>query len=277
MHRESTPGSASPNGRIAREGNKMNINDQMLSKKHLLKVKDDVAKLKQVVTDMNISVMEHHHRIKAQLVDDTKLNITVELLETAVSERIQQAVAAVEHRLKPKIKKRFKEKEFKKYLEQKAGRIEFHKAIAGLYEKTDQLQHQFDYGAPTAMNHKIEAIGERKADQAFVEEQLSEKIDKAMFDALLDRMNKLEEVITSRRMSIKSPGTGKGKSQVSNSPLVDEDPDSPDSIKKKPDLDAEEVEEDDPVMAEESDEQRGRSKEEMEGFKKKLEEQDNKY
>ena len=50
-------------------------------------------------------------------------------------------MASVEHRITPKIKKRFKEKELKKYLEQKAGRIEFHKAIAGLYEKTDSLQH----------------------------------------------------------------------------------------------------------------------------------------
>ena len=94
-----------------------------------------------------------------------------------------------------------------------------------------------------------------------------------MFEALLDRMNKLEEVITSRRMSIKSPGTNR-KSNASNSPspLADDDPDSPDSIKKKPDLEADEEEEQDPIAGEESDEPRGKSKEEMEGFKKKLEE-----
>ena len=64
MHRNSTPGSESPTGR-SRDMNQLNINDQMLSKKHLIKVKNDVSKLKQIVTDMDISVKEHHHRIKA--------------------------------------------------------------------------------------------------------------------------------------------------------------------------------------------------------------------
>ena len=112
-----TANSASPSGREGSQAKKMRINDQMLSKKHMLRVKDEVSKIKVVVTDMNIKVNEHHHQIKSNIVDDEKLRITVELLESALDQRMQQAIDKIENKLVPKIKKRFKMKELNKLLE----------------------------------------------------------------------------------------------------------------------------------------------------------------
>ena len=98
-------------------GPALSLPDQMLSKKAMLKVKDEVSKIKELVTAMQMKVDSHHTQITTEIVDNTRLNITVELLESSFEERMRQLLINMESTLKPKIKKRFKEKQLKKLLE----------------------------------------------------------------------------------------------------------------------------------------------------------------
>ena len=65
------------------------LNDQMLSKKHMIKVKDEVLRMKELVSTMKITQDEHHQKILNEIVDDQKLSITLELLENAFEERMK--------------------------------------------------------------------------------------------------------------------------------------------------------------------------------------------
>ena len=56
-------------------------------------------------------MLEQGHKLDTQVVNETKLNITIELLERAIDERISQNVESIQQRLVPKIKKRYKEKQ----------------------------------------------------------------------------------------------------------------------------------------------------------------------
>ena len=100
-------------------------------------------------------------------------------------------------------------------------------------------------------------MGYKKADATVVEEQLAEKVDRVLFEGLLDRFNKFEEMLLTKRM--KSP---KGKSSL--------DPSSPSSHKKTDGAEGEE-DADDGVGAD-SEEGRLEEKAAMESLRNKLEE-----
>ena len=92
-------------------GPKLLLNDQMISKKYVTKVRDDMNRVKEVLSEMQIKVLEQGHKLDTEVVNETKLNITVELLERAIDERIVQNCESIKQRLVPKIKKRYKEKQ----------------------------------------------------------------------------------------------------------------------------------------------------------------------
>ena len=97
-----------------------------------------------------------------------------------------------------------------------------------------------------------------------MEEQLAEKVDRSLFEGLLDRFNKFEELLLAKRT--KSP-KGKGSSVG--------DPSSPSSIKKTEGGAADAEEED--LLGDDSEEGRLEEKAAMESLRNKLEDQDKKY
>jgi hypothetical protein len=51
----------------------LQVNDQMLSKKHLNKVRDDIKKVKEIVSEMQINVSTHNFKINKDMIDNEKL------------------------------------------------------------------------------------------------------------------------------------------------------------------------------------------------------------
>ena len=54
----------------------------MLSKKVLNKVKDDMRRMKEILSEMQINVGTHNFKINKDMVDEQKLKIAMELMES---------------------------------------------------------------------------------------------------------------------------------------------------------------------------------------------------
>ena len=55
-------------------GPKLLLNDQMISKKYVTKVRDDMNRVKEVLSEMQIKVLEQGHKLDTEVVNETKLN-----------------------------------------------------------------------------------------------------------------------------------------------------------------------------------------------------------
>ncbi len=62
-------------------GSKFNLSEAMMNKKHLNKCRDEVKKMKQVMTELQQYVQQHQLLINRELVNEDKLKITAELLD----------------------------------------------------------------------------------------------------------------------------------------------------------------------------------------------------
>lgn len=153
----------------------------MHNQKQFAKCKDDIKKLKQLVSDMHVYVKEHQHEIAQNLVHDTKLKITVELLENTFDERMKRELEKLHDRMKPKIKKRVKMKQIESKLLTKTNLHIFNKEVSRLDDKLQLLQDTVDHKLP-AMEYKFERELNNKASAADVESLTETKADKEFVD-----------------------------------------------------------------------------------------------
>ena len=59
-----------------------------MNKKHLEKARRDIAKVKNIVVEMQSYVQDHQVQIKQNLVSEDKLKVNFELLEAQLNERV---------------------------------------------------------------------------------------------------------------------------------------------------------------------------------------------
>ena len=69
-----------------------------------------MKKMKEILSEMQINVGTHNFKINKDLVDEQKLKIAMELLESQLDYRVSTALSSVEQRILPKVKKRLKMK-----------------------------------------------------------------------------------------------------------------------------------------------------------------------
>ena len=69
------------------QGQKFNLAESMINKKHLQKARDDIKKVKHILSEMQGYVQQHEITIKQDMVNEDKLKITFELLESQIKER----------------------------------------------------------------------------------------------------------------------------------------------------------------------------------------------
>ena len=196
-----------------------------------------MKKMKEILSEMQINVGTHNFKINKDLVDEQKLKIAMELLESQLDYRVSTALSSVEQRILPKVKKRLKMKQLKQLFLEKMGRADAMAQIERLDVKIDQMDNKFEYGMPPAMLQRLENFNKQKADKEEVGEILKSKVDQTAFESLIDRLNRVEELIASNK-KLKSPRGGK----KTDSP---DDPGSPDSIKKGEGAEEEEEEDED--------------------------------
>ena len=91
--------------------NKFSLVEQVLNKKHMDKARADIRQLKEIVGEMQINVTSQGTKINTELVDEMKLQITMELLEQQFDDRCRHGLQLLEDKFKPKIKKRVRDKD----------------------------------------------------------------------------------------------------------------------------------------------------------------------
>ena len=69
-----------------------------------------MAKIKEIVSDMQISVQTHNFKINKDMIDNEKLTMILELNQSEFEMRQRVELEKIEHKLLPKIKKRIKMK-----------------------------------------------------------------------------------------------------------------------------------------------------------------------
>ena len=141
---------------------------------------------------MHVYVKEHQYEISQNLVHDTKLKITVELLESAFDERMKREVEKLHDRMKPKIKKRVKMKQIESKLLTKCNLHVFNKEMNRLDDKLQLIGDTVDHKLP-AMEYKFEREMKNKGSVEDVKELRETKADQEFVDSLVLRLNKIEE------------------------------------------------------------------------------------
>ena len=131
-------------------GPKFNLSEAMINKKHLNKAREDLKKIKEILSEMQIYVQEHQVKIQQELINQTTLNITTEMLEEQTDEKVAKEIQKLEDRLRPKLKKRIKMTDIDSKLLNKVNMIDFMKQI----ERIDNTVQVF----ADKVDHKLPAI-----------------------------------------------------------------------------------------------------------------------
>ena len=118
-----------PDGRPTVKGGKYSLVEQMLNKKKVDKSQRDIARLKGIVSEMQMVVTENGVKIDENLITEEQLKIAIELLSNEFTHTLNIKFGASEEKMKQKIKKRLKIENYKEYLKHKVGTEEFYKQI----------------------------------------------------------------------------------------------------------------------------------------------------
>lgn len=96
-------------------------------------------------------------------------------------DRLKREITILEEKLKPKIKKRLKEKSLQQKLLHKVNSEDFHKQVERLDNVVQVLQDKVEYRLP-AMDYEFKRTLKVKADRAWVEELQTKKADISIID-----------------------------------------------------------------------------------------------
>ena len=70
-------------------GGKFTLAESMMNKKQFSKAKEDIKRIKGIVAEMQVHVSQHHVRIQDDLIDEDRLKISIELLESDFERRLK--------------------------------------------------------------------------------------------------------------------------------------------------------------------------------------------
>ena len=100
--------------------------------------------------------------------NETKLKITVELLESAFDERMKRELEKLHDRMKPSIKKRVKMKDIESKLITKTNLLIFNKEVSRLDDKMHLLSDTVELKLP-AMEYKFDRELKNKGNREDIE------------------------------------------------------------------------------------------------------------
>ena len=114
------------------------------------------------------------------------------MLEEQLDEKLNKELIKLEDRLKPKIKKRIKMGDIENKMANKVNMIDFMKQIERIDNNVQVFCDKVDYKLP-AMEFEFNRSIINKAEKESVEKLKAEIVDKAQFQGIVDRINKIEE------------------------------------------------------------------------------------
>jgi len=78
--------------RVHKEPQKFSLTEAMVSQKQLRKQTQEIVKIKEVLTEVQIYMQKHEAQMTGEMVDDIKLKVTIESLRNEIEIRLDLAL-----------------------------------------------------------------------------------------------------------------------------------------------------------------------------------------
>ena len=138
--------------------------EHLISKKGLAKAREDITKIKGIVSEMQVNVIKHGVEIETNMVTEESLKVALELINNEFGLLLDRRLTVAVEALKPKIKKRVKLSEYKDYIKSKVSGEEFQKQIERLDSQIQIMEDKLDFRLP-ALEYNFTRDLKKKADK----------------------------------------------------------------------------------------------------------------
>ena len=139
------------------------LGEAMVSQKKQRKHASDLAKIKELLAEMQIYVQKHHTSITQDLVDDTKLQVSIESLRNEMEIRYELALKQFQDKFKLQLNNFVEKEELNNRLFEKLHKREFEKHFDRLNSTCSYLDTRVTNAIP-AMKYDLDTRLKGKAD-----------------------------------------------------------------------------------------------------------------
>ena len=185
------------------------LGEAMVNQKKMKNTTKDLAKIKEVLAELQIYVQKHHVAISSDLVDDIKLKVTIESLRNEMEIRYELALKQFYDKMKVKMENHVTKEDLDERMYEKLHKREFEKHFERLNSTCSTLETRVQNAIP-AMKYDLNNGLKNKAEQKDLDAMKSDKAGMDFVMRLVNRINGLEEQMVGK-------GVGKGRSSSASS------------------------------------------------------------
>lgn len=164
----------------------------MVSQKKQRKHASDLVKIKELLAEMQIYVQKHQISINKDMVNETKLKVSVESLRNEMEIRYELAMKQFQDKLKIQMQNFVTQEELNDRLYEKLHKREFEKQFDRINSTMSYLDTKVQTAIPS-MKHDLDTRLKGKADQRSMLDILQEKASAETVKIVVERLNKLED------------------------------------------------------------------------------------
>ena len=168
------------------------LGEAMVSQKKMRKHASDLVKIKELLAEVQIYVQKHHQSITQELVDETKLKVSVESLRNEMEIRYELALKQFYDKLKLQLQNFVDKEDLNNRLYEKLHKREFEKHFDRLNSTCSYLDTRVTNAIP-AMKYDLDTRLKGKAEQRDLDAIEKEKASISFVEQVVKRLNKLED------------------------------------------------------------------------------------
>lgn len=169
----------------------------MVAQKKMRKNSSDLVKIKELLAEMQIYVQKHHLAIQQELIDETKLKVSVESLRNEMEIRYELALKQFYDKLKMQMTNFVEKEDLNNRLYEKLHKREFEKHFDRLNSTCSYLETKISNAIP-AMKYDLDTRLKGKAEQRDLDQLGDEKASNVTVQELVSRVNRLQDKIDRR-------------------------------------------------------------------------------
>ena len=162
----------------------------MVSQKKQRKHATDLVKIKELLAEIQIYVQKHHVAINQDMVDETKMKVTIESLRNEMEIRYELALKQFYDKLKIQMNGFVEKEELNNRLYEKLHKREFDKHFDRLYSTMSHLETTVSNAIP-AMKEELKLMVKGKVDLRDFKDEMAKKAFVVTTDTLKERIDGL--------------------------------------------------------------------------------------
>ena len=176
------------------------LGEAMVSQKKMRKHSSDLVKIKELLAEIQIYVQKHHMAIQQDMVDETKLKVSVESLRNEMEIRYELALKQFYDKLKIQLDNFVDKEELNTRMYEKLHKREFEKHFDRLNSTCSYLDTRVANAIP-AMKYDLDTRLKGKAEQRDLDQLEKGKASMSFVEQVVKRLNKLEDKIRRKKGS----------------------------------------------------------------------------